>query len=171
MKVNSLKKLIEKTHTNIQTIDYLIRTKHNFLLLINNERESKIIINTNNYSSIKEVNNTYYITTKEPIIINNSTPIQIFEINIDNDDDILGFISREEVLKFCNESNINTSKILTSKIIFSPQLANYLLDRGYKIIHLKPKNDNSNQTVFVFAVEKGFYDEIYNYRKEEKWYD
>ena len=171
IRINSLKNIICELKPDIKTIDYIIRTKHNHLLLINNERDSKIAVDVSNYESIKELNNTYYLTTKEPIIINDNIQIKIFEINIDNNDDILGFYTKEELLKYCSEYKLNTSKILTSKIIFSPQLANYLLDRGYKIIHLKPKNNNKNETVYVFAVEKGFYEAIYEYRKEENWYD
>lgn len=42
-----------------------------------------------------------------------------------------------------------------AKIIFSPQLANYLLSRGYQIIKLKPKHGNDNETVFVFRLDEG----------------
>lgn len=47
-----------------------------------------------------------------------------------------------------------------AKIIFSPQLANYLLSKGYTIIKLKPKHENENESVYVFNVEDGFYDAI-----------
>ena len=50
----------------------------------------------------------------------------------------------------------------TSKIIFSPQLAQYLLQCGYKIIELKPKRDSERETVFVFKYEKGLDEAIYN---------
>lgn len=42
-----------------------------------------------------------------------------------------------------------------AKIIFSPQLANFLLARGYTIIKLKPKHENPNETVYVFKLEEG----------------
>jgi hypothetical protein len=45
-----------------------------------------------------------------------------------------------------------------AKIIFSPQLANYLLMHGFTIIKLKPKHDNPNETVFVFKLEEGLFD-------------
>ncbi len=47
-----------------------------------------------------------------------------------------------------------------AKIIFSPQLANYLLGKGYTIIKLKPKHDNENETVYVFRLEDGLYETI-----------
>ena len=47
-----------------------------------------------------------------------------------------------------------------AKVIFSPQLANYLLAHGYTIIKLKPKHENPNETVFVFRIEDGIYDAI-----------
>lgn len=45
-----------------------------------------------------------------------------------------------------------------AKVIFSPQLANHLLANEYKIIKLKPKHDNPNETVFVFKLEEGLYE-------------
>lgn len=47
-----------------------------------------------------------------------------------------------------------------AKIIFSPQLANFLLARGYTIIKLKPKHNNPNESVFVFRLEEGLLDSI-----------
>lgn len=47
-----------------------------------------------------------------------------------------------------------------SKIIFSPQLANFLLKRGYPIINLKPKRDRPNESVFVFEIDEYFPDAI-----------
>lgn len=37
-----------------------------------------------------------------------------------------------------------------AKIIFSPQLANFLLSRGHTIIKLKPKRGSETESVFVF---------------------
>ena len=56
-------------------------------------------------------------------------------------------------------------KIKDAKIIFSPQLANYLLMNGFEIIKLKPKHDNPNETVFVFRLVDGLTDCI------EDWMD
>lgn len=47
-----------------------------------------------------------------------------------------------------------------AKVIFSPQLANYLLQCGFEIIKLKPKHGNPNETVFVFRLVDGLYDSI-----------
>jgi len=58
------------------------------------------------------------------------------------------------------------NRLNTSKIIFSPQLANYLLNAGFSIIKLKPKHDAKNETVFVFRVEEGFYDAIDEWREK-----
>lgn len=48
----------------------------------------------------------------------------------------------------------------TSKLIFSPQLAQYLLQCGFHIIELKPKRDAPRETVFVFSYEKGMEEQI-----------
>jgi hypothetical protein len=47
-----------------------------------------------------------------------------------------------------------------AKIIFSPQLANFLLAAGFTIIKLKPKHDNPNESVFVFRLEDGLFEAI-----------
>lgn len=47
-----------------------------------------------------------------------------------------------------------------AKIIFSPQLANFLLSRGYTIIKLKPKHGTDNESVFVFRLEDGLLESI-----------
>ena len=55
-----------------------------------------------------------------------------------------------------------------AKVIFSPQLANYLLACGYTIIKLKPKRDKETETVFVFKLEDGLYDCIENWMLQNK---
>lgn len=52
-----------------------------------------------------------------------------------------------------------------AKIIFSPQLANFLLKRGFTIIKLKPKHDAPNESVFVFRLEEDLLESI------EEWMD
>ena len=47
-----------------------------------------------------------------------------------------------------------------SKLIFSPQLAQYLLQCGFTIIELKAKKDAPRETVFVFSYEKGMDEQI-----------
>lgn len=42
-----------------------------------------------------------------------------------------------------------------AKIIFSPQLANFLLKKGYTIIKLKPKHSAPDETVYVFKMDEG----------------
>lgn len=48
----------------------------------------------------------------------------------------------------------------TSKCIFSPQLAQYLVQCGFKIIDLKPKKNAPRETVFVFEYTKGFDEQV-----------
>lgn len=39
---------------------------------------------------------------------------------------------------------------MRTKIIFSPQLAQFLLQQGLIIVSLKPKRNSVNESVFVF---------------------
>ena len=43
---------------------------------------------------------------------------------------------------------------MKTKLIFSPQLAQYLLHHGLVVIELKPKHGAINETVFVFKYEE-----------------
>lgn len=46
--------------------------------------------------------------------------------------------------------------MMDTKVIFSPQLAQWLLQNGYKIVDLKPKRGFEKETVFVFEKGPGF---------------
>ena len=43
---------------------------------------------------------------------------------------------------------------MKTKLIFIPQLAQYLLHHGLIVIELKPKHGAINETVFVFKYEE-----------------
>lgn len=60
---------------------------------------------------------------------------------------------------------------MQTKLIFSPQLAQWLLHNGYTIVELKPKRDYERETVFVFKVEPGFDSCIETWIGEKEDYD
>lgn len=60
---------------------------------------------------------------------------------------------------------------MKTKLIFSPQLAQWLLHNGYTIIELKPKRDYENETVFVFRVDAGFDAAIRAWLEEKDEYE
>ena len=43
---------------------------------------------------------------------------------------------------------------MKTKLIFSPQLAQFLLHSGLKVVELKPKRNSINETVFVFQYDE-----------------
>lgn len=53
-----------------------------------------------------------------------------------------------------------------AKVIFSPQLANYLLQHGFTIIKLKPKHGMPNETVYVFRLDEGLLETIEDWMAE-----
>lgn len=53
-----------------------------------------------------------------------------------------------------------------AKLIFSPQLANYLLARGHMIIKLKPKRGTENESVFVFQMDDDLFDAIDSWKAQ-----
>lgn len=52
------------------------------------------------------------------------------------------------------------SKKKNSKVIFSPQLAKYLLSRGHRIINVKQHKMYPHLTVFVFEINDDLFDAI-----------
>jgi hypothetical protein len=53
-----------------------------------------------------------------------------------------------------------------AKLIFSPQLANFLLSRGHMITKLKAKRGAENETVFVFQLDEDLYDSIEDWKAQ-----
>ena len=56
---------------------------------------------------------------------------------------------------------------MKGKVIFSPQLAQYLLHCGFTIIELKPKHGAPNETVFVFKWERELEAQIATWLSDE----
>lgn len=57
------------------------------------------------------------------------------------------------------------------KLIFNPNVAKYLLDRGYRIIDITANRENEDKTVFVFEADDEFYELLEEYSqltREEK---
>jgi hypothetical protein len=55
------------------------------------------------------------------------------------------------------------------KVIFSPQLAQYLLHCGFTIIDLKRKKGTANETVFVFKYQEGLEEQIATWLEDEAY--
>ena len=53
------------------------------------------------------------------------------------------------------------------KLIFSPQLAVFLLHCGYSIVDLKPKRENPDETIYVFVIDEGFYETIDEWKRNK----
>ena len=60
---------------------------------------------------------------------------------------------------------------MKTKLIFSPQLAQWLLHNGYSIVELKPKRGAERETVFVFEVASGFDTCVETWLGEKEYYD
>lgn len=172
----SMKDMLYSTSPELPLSSFIhnIKTKHKYLLVINGERQAKVLINTNNFDHCYTHSDTpyvFYIKVKNPIEINGNIKIDTFEVDLDSKtDDVLGFLSASDLYFYCKTNNIeviNTSKVLSTKLIFSPQLANYLIERRFKSIGVKPHQNNPDRGVFVFLVEPGFYEAIAEYREKK----
>lgn len=150
--------LKERGITDVRVIDIIIRSKHKKLLLYSSRRNIHTMISNKNYRSIiKDVNqpNTFYfITTKGD-----------FEVRFDEGDDVIGFTTNAAAFLCMEKLRLHDEDLPKPKLIFSPQLANYLLRLGFKLIHLKPRNSKTNEVVYVFLAEQGFFDAVENFKK------
>ena len=55
--------------------------------------------------------------------------------------------------------------IKDGKLVFSPKVAKWLINRGHKIIDLKPLRQDRSKTVFIFEYEIGLEEAIRNYKE------
>jgi hypothetical protein len=53
-----------------------------------------------------------------------------------------------------------------TKLILSPQIARYLLKRGFPIKDIKPDKKDENKTVFIFKYDDGLFKAIQDYKEE-----
>lgn len=51
-----------------------------------------------------------------------------------------------------------------TKLIFSPQIARYLLKRGFPITDIKPDKKDEKMTVFIFKYDDGLIEAIQDYK-------
>ena len=58
--------------------------------------------------------------------------------------------------------------VTKAKIVFSPQIARYLLKKGYKIIDIKPSRENREKTLFVFEGSQNLGTAIAEYAKQKR---
>ena len=57
---------------------------------------------------------------------------------------------------------------MNTKIIITAELARKLLQKGYRIIDIKPRRGSTDASVFVFQIEEGFIDDFYKFLKESE---
>ena len=55
----SLHRFITETNATIDVIDYVIRTKYTYLLLLNHERNAFVLVDVSNYKSIEIQDNIF----------------------------------------------------------------------------------------------------------------
>ena len=106
----SLTQFVKEAQPSPAVIDYIIRTNHHYILIVNQERNARILLNEENYAGITEDNGVYYIHSKKPILINGKSPISTFEVSIENGDDIIN--------ELLNAFEIKDNPVHNQKIIY-----------------------------------------------------
>lgn len=169
---SSLKEMLKTSDLKVsdKLINYLARTKHNYLLIKNAEYKATVIIPTKNLKEISVEGDQAYLRTINKIFIHGlNKSVDQFEVNLKNpDDDIIGFRTYDCLKRFLGDIPFNCGENIHEKIIFSPQLTNFLLKSGYKIVEIKQKYNNPEASVFVFRVGAGFYQKIKEFQELKK---
>lgn len=161
----SLKEMLNTTDASVSVVNHNVK-KYSHIVLINSEWNAKILIPIKIYKNVSISNNCVYIKTKKKIFVKGlNIKVDEFEVDLsDEKSDILGFLRLDSVFKKFSKYELNCSDRLIYKVIFSPQLANWLLKRGYKIVELKQRK-GTNDTLFVFVIEEGFFKSVEEFKR------
>ena len=151
----SLNEFISSAHPTDDVVDFTITTKHHYLFIKTIDNE--YLIKTEQYKKGSFMNTGVAYTLHA--IVNNK------EYAVSGIIEILGFRDFNIALRFCTARTDCLCSKPENKLIFSPQLARYLLRHDFRIVDLKEKNDDSGDVVFVFLVEEGFYECIDSWKK------
>lgn len=154
-----LSDFIDLAKPSDDVINFIIQTKHEYLLIYNDVHECLISNTQYVENSFKQSEDGLFelkISIKDTIYL------------IDKITDIVGFNSFDVALQFCTDQTDCLCSQPNSKLIFSPQLTKYLLKHNFRIIDIKEKNDGSRDVIHVFQIEPGFYDCIKNWKEERK---
>ncbi|OCZ49740.1 DUF5659 domain-containing protein [Dehalobacter sp. TeCB1] len=54
------------------------------------------------------------------------------------------------------------------KLIFSPQVAKFLLNRNFKIVDIKPDRNDRNKTIFIFKNDDKLAEAINDYKNTKQ---
>lgn len=144
-----------------EAIDYIIKSHHRFLLF--KKSNKSVLISIRDYISITKLAPKRYL-----VLIKHNKSRIAFEINADNGDDIFGSSSYDDILQHCDDNTDMWSESEYKKIIFSPHLVKFLLERRFRIIDIKRRDGGTlNEWLPVFLVEPGFYEAIEEFKNNK----
>ena len=138
-----------------EAIDYIIKAHHKYLLF--KKTNKSILISVRDYiSSMYKNKGLFIIKTKHHGNIS---------INISLNEDIIGASIYEDILEFCDDDTIIYTEPQYKKIVFSPYLIKFLIERRFRIIDIKHREGgNSNEWLPIFLVEAGFYEAMEEFK-------
>ena len=147
-------------HPTNEVVDNTIQTKHNYLLIKKSNIE--YLVSVEQY--IPESFSHNYETGKSFLKIR----VDGKDYSVSDVEDIIGCKDFDVALDFCSGKTDCLCTKPDEKLIFSPQLAKYLLKNKFRIIDIKPRKGNPNEIIPIFIVEDGFYDCIEDWKKLKK---
>ena len=175
MSCYSFTKILNAVDPSDDTIDFLIRTHHKYLMVKNAEYKNVVaVIPVDNYDGFSREDFILYVELKKPVNIPGIiTPVSRFEVDIsDPATDIFAFTDYDSLSRYLKDHNLSCdldASDISTKVVFSLALARMLLGRGYKIVDIKPrKGGKESEWLPVFEVKPGFFETIAEYNKIHK---
>ena len=161
---NSMREFL-KCEPSDAVLDYIAKTKHTVLSIIRDEHAILLI-------PVSEYIGSEYDSTLNAVTVSYKNHEQIETITVDfneENSDIIGFSDMNSAGDYlCNDKTLIVKPIEYSgneyKLIFSPQLAKYLIRHKHIVWDIKENKNNPNEIVFVFKVDETFYKDVDDFR-------
>lgn len=161
---NSMREFL-KCEPSDAVLDYIAKTKHTVLSIIRDEH-AILLIPVSEYIGLE------YDSTLNAVTVSYKNHEQIETITVDfneENSDIIGFPDMNSAGDYlCNDKTLIVKPIKYSgneyKLIFSPQLAKYLIRHKHIVWDIKENKNNPNEIVFVFKVDETFYKDVDDFR-------
>ena len=146
-------------------LNYVAKTKHKVLSIIRDKHAILLI-------PISEYMGLMYDSKLNVVTVSYKSREQIENVTVDfneENSDIVGFSDMDSACDYLYDNEtliINPIQFSGDeyKLIFSPQLAKYLIRHKHIVWDIKENKNKPDEIVFVFKVDGTFYEDIENFK-------
>ena len=165
-RLNSMREFLEYK-PNGKVLDYIARTKHKVLSFIRNNH-AVLLIPISEYIGLSYDQNLNRVT----VSYKSQEKVETFTVDFNEENsDIVGFSDMDSACDYLYDNEtliINPIKFSGDeyKLIFSPQLAKYLIRHKHIVWDIKENKNKPNEIVFVFKVNETFYKDLDDFKNK-----